>query len=236
MAAFQAIHEPKQHAARGAETQETAVGNDTEPKQQHEANGTEPMQVDEAAVHAPVVDPVSSSASDVEPVVSSGASDEEESVVVKKQEHSNGGDVVDGSDVVDQDVNGCIVKACKKCCVSRNEDCAAHARKREAKPRVALEQKPVEPLKVKKPVLKREFKEINFMYYEETVAIFCVRDFLASKKMSQGILNDQVRSLRVNGSYAGKQLTKKPRVHDPEIKAKIKSVLSKSVPYSPRQA
>uniref|UniRef100_K3WV45 Uncharacterized protein n=1 Tax=Globisporangium ultimum (strain ATCC 200006 / CBS 805.95 / DAOM BR144) TaxID=431595 RepID=K3WV45_GLOUD len=253
MAAFQAILEPKQHATGGAETQETAVSNDMEPKQeQQEANGAEAMQVDEAAAHATVVfDLVSSSASDAEPVVSSGASDEEESAAANKQEHANGGDVVDSSDAVELDgsgkrgcafcsakkvATGCIAKACKKCCVSRNEGCAAHARKRETKPRVALEQKPAEPLKVKKPVLKREFKETNFMYYEETVAIFCVRDFFASKKMSQGILNDQVRSLRVNGSYAGKQLAKKARVHDPEIKAKIKSVLSKGAPYSPRQA
>lgn len=70
--------------------------------------------------------------------------------------------------------------------------------------------------------------------YEETVAIFCVRDFFASKKMSQGILNDQVRSLRVKGTYEGKQQSKKARVCDQGAKDKIASVFTKGEPISPR--
>lgn len=62
-----------------------------------------------------------------------------------------------------------------------------------------------------------------------------MRDFFASKKMSQGILNDQVRSLRVKGTYEGKQQSKKARVRDSEAKARIASVLSKGgAPFSPR--
>lgn len=71
--------------------------------------------------------------------------------------------------------------------------------------------------------------------YEETVAVFCVRDFFASKKMSQGILNDQVRSLRVRGSYEGQQLPKRTRVADPALKARVASVFAKNgAPFSPR--
>ncbi|GAB9465198.1 hypothetical protein Gpo141_00002614 [Globisporangium polare] len=123
---------------------------------------------------------------------------------------------------------GCIIQACKSCCLSKNDDCVTHAKK-DLMTKLLTNEKP------KKPVLKREFKETNIMYYEETVAIFCVRDFFASKKMSQGILNDQVRSLRVKGTYEGKQQSKKARVRDSEAKARIASVLSKGgAPFSPR--
>lgn len=71
--------------------------------------------------------------------------------------------------------------------------------------------------------------------YEETVAIFCVKDFFASKKMSQGILNDQVRSLRVRGTYDGRQTTKRACVRDPALKARVAAVFAKDrAPFSPR--
>lgn len=68
--------------------------------------------------------------------------------------------------------------------------------------------------------------------------MFSVKDFFASKKMSQGILNDQVRSLRVRGTYEGQQQqrSKRARVADPELKARVASVFAKdAAPFSPRQ-
>jgi hypothetical protein len=63
--------------------------------------------------------------------------------------------------------------------------------------------------------------------YQETVTIFCVRDFFGSKKLSQGILNDQTRSQRVSGSYLGKQPKRVKGVKSPELKAAIMDVLGK---------
>ncbi|RLN90986.1 hypothetical protein BBJ28_00010696 [Nothophytophthora sp. Chile5] len=64
--------------------------------------------------------------------------------------------------------------------------------------------------------------------YEETVTIFCVRDFFESKRLSQSILNDKDRSRRVNGSFVGQQVRKKSKaVKSPELKAAITSALGK---------
>ncbi|KAJ0410249.1 hypothetical protein P43SY_002581 [Pythium insidiosum] len=59
-----------------------------------------------------------------------------------------------------------------------------------------------QPRKLRKPVFKNEFKESNFAYYEETVTLFCAQDFFAAKKLSQSLLNDQIRSRRVQGPMA----------------------------------
>lgn len=63
--------------------------------------------------------------------------------------------------------------------------------------------------------------------YGETVTVFCVRDFFAAKKLSQGILNDQTRSQRVNGTYLGKQRRKLKGIKSPGLKAAILDVLGK---------
>lgn len=69
----------------------------------------------------------------------------------------------------------------------------------------------------------------NFSFhadYSETVTIFCKSDYFANKKLCQGILNDQIRSLRVNGSYLG-QHKKHKAIKDAARKAAVKSVLTR---------
>ncbi|KAG7376858.1 hypothetical protein PHYPSEUDO_012642 [Phytophthora pseudosyringae] len=109
----------------------------------------------------------------------------------------------------------CTNVACKKCCLTRADGCPVHPKE---------EEKP-EPAKLKKPVLKNEFRETNFHYYGETVTIFCVRDFFENKKLSQGVLNDQTRAERVSGEVWGRR--KKKHAADPKIKKLIQCALGK---------
>ncbi|DBA00850.1 TPA: hypothetical protein N0F65_008493 [Lagenidium giganteum] len=127
-------------------------------------------------------------------------------------------------------VNGCENNSCKRCCVRLFNGCAVHSNK-ESRPKVDTSvgeaaAAPARSSKLRKAVLKREFKETNIMYYEETVTIFCVKDFFGCKKLSQSILNDQSRSLRVNGSYLGKQAPKRKRTSESAIQQRIRELFN----------
>ncbi|TDH67189.1 hypothetical protein CCR75_003366 [Bremia lactucae] len=112
---------------------------------------------------------------------------------------------------------GCCSQACKKCCLKREGVCPAH-------PKEVKKMEP-DPIQIKKPVLKNEFREPNFHYYGETLTIFCIRDFFESKKLSQGVLKDQERAERVSGNVWGRR--NKNSAADCKIKELIKSALGK---------
>jgi hypothetical protein len=68
-----------------------------------------------------------------------------------------------------------------------------------------------------------------YIDYHETVTIFCVQDFFNAPKLSQGILNDQSRSLRVHGYYDGENATRtNKRKKNPEWQAKLQDLQLKS--------
>uniref|UniRef100_A0AAV1TNB8 Zn(2)-C6 fungal-type domain-containing protein n=1 Tax=Peronospora matthiolae TaxID=2874970 RepID=A0AAV1TNB8_9STRA len=95
----------------------------------------------------------------------------------------------------------CANVACKRCCLTRAQVCGMHPKEEE--------KSEPEPSKLKKPVLKNEFREPNFHYYGETVTIYCVRDFFQNKKLSQGVLKDQERTQRASGNADGVRRKKK---------------------------
>ncbi|CEG45153.1 uncharacterized protein PHALS_01471 [Plasmopara halstedii] len=111
----------------------------------------------------------------------------------------------------------CSNQSCKKCCLAREKICPTHPKEVEKSEAMITE--------FKKRVLRNEFREPNFHYYGETVTIFCVRDFFQSKKLSQGVLNDQGRAERVSGSTCSRR--KKRKAVNPEIKKLIASALGK---------
>lgn len=67
------------------------------------------------------------------------------------------------------------------------------------------------------------------------MTIFCASDYFANKKLCQGILNDQIRSLRVNGSYLG-QHKKHKTVKDAALKVAVKNVLTRGPTPEAQQA
>eukprot|EP00644_Phytophthora_capsici_P004599 jgi/Phyca11/565891/estExt2_Genewise1.C_PHYCAscaffold_190321 len=110
----------------------------------------------------------------------------------------------------------CTQTACKKCCLARG-GCPVHVKE--------IEKVELEPVRPKKPVIKNEFRETNFHYYGETVTIFCVRDFFENKKLSQGVLNDQERAVRVSGKSWNRR--KKKNAADSKVKELIQCALGK---------
>ncbi|TMW63052.1 hypothetical protein Poli38472_005670 [Pythium oligandrum] len=118
-------------------------------------------------------------------------------------------------------VKTCSNNTCKRCCLRLGTACSVHSVKTETKAKDAA---PVEaPKKTRTPVLKNEFRESNVMYYEETVTLFSVRDFFQAKKLSQALLNDQIRSKRAktNGLATAAEDRAKRRVAQPELKASV---------------
>ncbi|KAL3668969.1 hypothetical protein V7S43_006257 [Phytophthora oleae] len=110
----------------------------------------------------------------------------------------------------------CTQTACKKCCLVRG-GCPVHVKE--------IEKVELESTRPRKPVIKNEFRETNFHYYGETVTIFCVRDFFENKKLSQGVLNDQERAVRVSGKASGRR--KKKNAGDSKVKELIQCALGK---------
>ncbi|GLD98550.1 hypothetical protein PINS_up007247 [Pythium insidiosum] len=133
-------------------------------------------------------------------------------------------------------VKSCSNNACKRCCVRLATDCDVHRKSTSVKNKggsnISVKSDPSSadarpPRKLRKPVLKNEFKESNIAYYEETVTLFCVRDFFASKKLSQSLLNDQIRSRRVQGALASASSGHKRSIKDADLKERVLDALKK---------
>jgi len=105
--------------------------------------------------------------------------------------------------------SACAQESCFACCLKIGAPCLSHEAQRKQHEEFQELMKPQEK-KPKMVLAKGSFNEEAFQDFEETVTIWCLRDFLQDPKLCRDLLESQVRSLRAQQRLGGSKLVPVP--------------------------